>query len=1252
MESSIAQPDGDASILLTSRAFADRARLLSAFSSAPSTGSPRPTGRPRRVFITSYRLPVVLEREGPGQWSAAWVEDDITAKTPNSIAGDVSTMWLGVVSRECFAPAALAALVEGGDAGAGDSAAPPTAPVDISAANRTSEGAAPGPLNGTVAGGVGDLAWSTLLPRLASMYGSADGTSPASPEVLSGLKGSGGVDVDGREMRMSPCPPLSAADIRGITAALNAMSVLPIFLPPALHEGFAAYALTVLKPAMHNVIEAGTQRVQPNAASLDFLARGWEHYSAANEAFVAVLLSQHADDDIVWWHDFWLMRAPLHFVRAHAAKASPRAVARPAQVFYVHAPFPTSEIFRTLPVRDELLLGLLQCDLVGFHSFNYARHFLHACKRLLGVPSRSRPGGELALDVDGRDVIVTISHVGVEASVLDALMASSEAEAVARRLRTMYPGKIIIAGIDSLERLSGVALKLLAFELLLEENPVYRNKVVLVQRCESALMALPADVARTSRELRERVSAINATYGPVIDYEVAHTFSPSYRMGVFHAATVLLQTPICEGLNLRPLEYVYARTKWQLERARVLDGGRDDTAPLQSATSDGGAGSSPGLPGGIGPATPKPDAPAARTLPRSPLATNSPANVGSGAALGDAMLKAVSTGMPSYYANILSVAEHASESPRQAASSGVALVSRSGQLLPPESGGCVILSEFSTASQALNSNLVVNPWSIRAVAREIDKAIAMPDPERSFRQWRDYQYAIRNPSATWSRAVLRDALGVRAEREAEAAAARGSLHTGASMGAATTRGYRSRAASSAAASGSASGAGSGSRTPVASGGGSGSRTPALGADDSSGSQTPATSTAGASIAIGGAVGRFERSCVPPLDHSAVVQAFEAANGPRLIVLDYGGTLVDRSAMLGKTEGFGNRHDFHTDGYSQTLPPAVFAAVAALAAAPNTTLFVVSGLRASAVDALQVATLDAVGLAAENGMFFSKPTPSAIASGGSGDYSGLAKAAAALQTSPTSPPLPGQSPPTRERSSVGLRGPSARALRLAPLLPLSPSGSGATSRAWASAPLRASDGAGGDHISMDEWSAIKAAALVVMCEYESRVSGSVVREYDGVALWDFRPADAEWAATQAAFLVADLKAAFAVGGAGFSASTAARDVSVALSKSRVEVALRCMNKGRFVNDLLGRLAREDEPPGFVLCIGDDTNDEEMFAVLNSDSATPLLQKNAFVFTATLGKKSATAADAYCLDVPTVHALLQRLAESTAGKAIAE
>jgi trehalose 6-phosphate synthase/phosphatase len=117
-------------------------------------------------------------------------------------------------------------------------------------------------------------------------------------------------------------------------------------------------------------------------------------YESANAAFRDTLLPLLRDNDIVWIHDYHLMLLP-GMLRSNIDERT-----NVSMVFFLHIPFPTSQLFRTLSNCAELLASTLCADVIGFHSFDHARHFLTATKRILGVRAHTRPGGLLSLKVN------------------------------------------------------------------------------------------------------------------------------------------------------------------------------------------------------------------------------------------------------------------------------------------------------------------------------------------------------------------------------------------------------------------------------------------------------------------------------------------------------------------------------------------------------------------------------------------------------------------------------------------------------------------------------------------------------------------------------------------------------------------------------------------------------------------------------------------------------------------------------------
>ena len=147
-------------------------------------------------------------------------------------------------------------------------------------------------------------------------------------------------------------------------------------------------------------------------------------------------------------------------------------------------------------MRREILLGILHCDLIGFHTYDYARHFLSSCTRILGLPTM--PNGA---EFEGRYVHVGTYPIGIEPNQFrDGL----ERESVQTRIKTLerrFEGVKVVVGVDRLDYIKGIPQKLHALETFLQEHPEWIGKVRprVCSPSAAALMRRTAGCARAGR---------------------------------------------------------------------------------------------------------------------------------------------------------------------------------------------------------------------------------------------------------------------------------------------------------------------------------------------------------------------------------------------------------------------------------------------------------------------------------------------------------------------------------------------------------------------------------------------------------------------------------------------------------------------------------------------------------------------------------------------------------------------------------
>ncbi|VAH79693.1 unnamed protein product [Triticum turgidum subsp. durum] len=228
--------------------------------------------------------------------------------------------------------------------------------------------------------------------------------------------------------------------------------------------------------------------------------------------------------------------------------------------FVLHSPFPSSEIYRTLPVREEILKALLNCDLIGFHTFDYARHFLSCCSRMLGIEYQSKRG-YIGLEYFGRTVGIKIMPVGIHMDQLQAVLCLPDRQWRVSELQQQFEGKTVLLGVDDMDIFKGINLKLLAFENMLRTHPKWQGRAVLVQIAKP-VRGKGKDLEAIEAEIRESYNRINGEFGrsgysPVvfIDRDVSSVEKSAY----YTIAECVVVTAVRDGMNLTPYEYIVCR---------------------------------------------------------------------------------------------------------------------------------------------------------------------------------------------------------------------------------------------------------------------------------------------------------------------------------------------------------------------------------------------------------------------------------------------------------------------------------------------------------------------------------------------------------------------------------------------------------------------------------------------------------------------------------------------------------------------
>lgn len=319
----------------------------------------------------------------------------------------------------------------------------------------------------------------------------------------------------------------------------DGMQLVPVGLSAEeVEEFYEGFSNSTLWPLYHDVV-----------AKPEFHREWFDSYVRVNERFAAAAAEVAAENATVWVQDYQLQLVPrmLRDLRPDLRIG-----------FYLHIPFPPTELFQQLPWRRQVLEGLLGADLVGFQLPGAAQNFIRLVRQRVGHKTHR----DMVYLPDGRTVKAAAFPISIDTAGFEELARSESVERRARAIREALgnPAKIFL-GIDRLDYTKGIYARLRAFSELIADGHFGVEDAVFVQ------VATPSrERVEQYRILRDEidrlVGRINGDLGrigrPAISY--LHSSYPREEMAaLYRAADVMVVTPYRDGMNLVAKEYVACR---------------------------------------------------------------------------------------------------------------------------------------------------------------------------------------------------------------------------------------------------------------------------------------------------------------------------------------------------------------------------------------------------------------------------------------------------------------------------------------------------------------------------------------------------------------------------------------------------------------------------------------------------------------------------------------------------------------------
>jgi len=292
----------------------------------------------------------------------------------------------------------------------------------------------------------------------------------------------------------------------------------------------------------------------------------WKAYREYNDCVCKQISKHLTKKSLIYLHDINYLLVPslLYALNKH----NNDILQNLAIGIFIHSPFPSFDVFKRIPIREDIIKSLMKCRVIGFHTFDCSRNFLKSAKRLLSTNYVSTNSGDLAVNYLDHTALIRVKNLSPEIDLLKEDIKQEEFKKYYTEIKQRYGNKKnIFVSVDHMQFLLGIKNKLEGYRAFLRELKEKAKKNVFLlyiryfvkKEDQNIDVHIENNRQKMINKIDELVLEIKKEFGDDVIEFYKGKITYIHRLALFCAANCFVRSTKQESYSLALYEFLIAK---------------------------------------------------------------------------------------------------------------------------------------------------------------------------------------------------------------------------------------------------------------------------------------------------------------------------------------------------------------------------------------------------------------------------------------------------------------------------------------------------------------------------------------------------------------------------------------------------------------------------------------------------------------------------------------------------------------------